>query len=66
MPLRLRAGLAILASLLMGTLGCGGGAPPDEARALVPANHLEMQRLKLAEMKASLTPQPAARSRARH
>jgi hypothetical protein len=66
MPLRPRAGRAILGLLLLGTLGCDAGPPPDGTRALVPADHLEKQRLKLAEMRASLKAQPAARPRPRH
>jgi hypothetical protein len=66
MPLRPRAGRAILELLLLGTLGCDAGPPPDGARALVPADHLEKQRLKLAEMKASLNAQPSVKHKPRH
>jgi hypothetical protein len=66
MPLRRRAGRAILRLFLLGTLGCDGGAPPDGARAIVPTGHLEKQRLRLAEMRASLKTHPAAKPKPRH
>jgi hypothetical protein len=66
MPLRIGAGRAILGLLILGTLGCDGGTPADGARALVPTDHLEKQRLKLAEMRASLKAQPTVKPRPRH
>jgi hypothetical protein len=65
MPLRRGARHLALGLALLCTVGCGGGAPPDGARALVPADHLEQQRLKLVQWKASLKAQPAVRHGAR-
>jgi hypothetical protein len=61
MPLRRCAGRTILGLSLLGALGCDGGTPPDGSRALVPADHLEQQRMKLVQLKASMKAQPAAK-----
>jgi hypothetical protein len=43
---------------LLGMAGCDAGIPPSGSRAIVPANHLEQQRVKLAEMKTKMKTQP--------
>jgi hypothetical protein len=60
MPFHKSAWLSVLGLILLGTAGCGG-APPGGARAIVPADHLEKQRLKLVQLKESLKAQPAAK-----
>jgi hypothetical protein len=52
------AGIAILGFVLLGTAGCDGGIPPSGSQARVPADFLEQQRVKFAEMKAKMKPQP--------
>jgi hypothetical protein len=66
MPLRRCAGLAVLGHVLLSMVGCDGGTPPDGARAIAPADHLEKQRMKLAQMKASMKAQPSVKHGTRH
>jgi len=55
------AGLAILGLVLLGMAGCDAGIPPSGSRAIVPADLLEQQRVKLAEMKAKMKTQPLSK-----
>ncbi len=58
MTWRRPAGLAILGLVLLGMTGCDGGIPPSGSQARVPADFLEQQRVRLAEMKTKMKPQP--------
>jgi hypothetical protein len=45
---------AILGLVLLGMTGCDTGIPPSGSRAVVPADLLEQQRVKVAEMKTKM------------
>ena len=65
-PLR-PVGMALLhagwiAGLLVGMPGCDGGTPTTGSRAVVAADHLEQQRTRLEQFRASMKTQPATRS----
>jgi hypothetical protein len=46
--------LALLGAIILGLAGCGGNLPETGSRAIVPADHLEKQRIKLDQMTANL------------
>jgi hypothetical protein len=51
---RRSTGLALLGAILVSTSGCQERLPESGARAIVPADHLEKQRLKLEQMTANM------------
>jgi hypothetical protein len=54
MMCRRTAGLAVMGLVLFGMAGCDEGAPPSGSRAIVPADHLEQQRVKMEQLKATM------------
>jgi hypothetical protein len=65
MPRRRSIGIALLGLIAFGTAGCDGGVPPSGARASTPADLLEKQQAKLAEMKSRMKSQPLTKAGAR-
>ena len=55
------AGIALVGLVWLSMAGCEDGAPPSGSRAIVPANYLEKQRVKIEEMKASMKTRPVSR-----
>jgi hypothetical protein len=51
---RRSTGLALLAAIMLSTAGCQERLPQNGSRAIVPADHLEQQRLKMEQMTASI------------
>ena len=56
MRCRRSAGLALLGLVLvlLGMAGCDEGTPPSGSRAIVPADHLEKQRVKIEQFMANM------------
>ena len=58
-------GITLLSLIALGASGCDGGVPSTGTRAITPADLLEKQRTKLAEMKSQMKSQTSARPGAR-
>ena len=58
-------GLAGLVTFVLGMAGCDAGAPPSGSRAIVAADHLEKQRARFDQIRASMKPRPSTKSFAR-
>jgi hypothetical protein len=65
MSRRRSAGLVALGLVCFGAAGCDESLPPSGSRAIVPADYLEQQRVKLGQMRASMKVQPSSRPAAR-
>ena len=51
---RRSTGLALFCASVLGTAGCQERLPENGSRAIVPADHLEQQRLKLEQLTATI------------
>jgi hypothetical protein len=58
--------VAILLGLVLTAMaGCDGGAPTSGSRAIVAEDHLDKQRVKIEQYRASLKPRPYSKSAVR-
>jgi hypothetical protein len=55
----------VLGLVLTAMAGCDGGAPPSGSRAVVAADHLDKQRAKVEQYRASLKPRTSSRAAVR-